>query len=437
MFNKTPNYSGLKVFGCECYPLLPPHTVNKLQPKSQKCIFLGYSDQYKGYRCLNPVTNKIMVSRHVHFIENSFPFSEKVLCPQHNVPNICPLLLTPASISTRSNSANNMPENQLQTHTVSQQPVTASDTTQPPPQFGLLEAAATANNQNRSHPMTTRSKTGSLKPRSRLNLLHSHNVIDVHTDPTTFTEASKSLHWRQAMVVEVLALQKQGTWSLVEPPANATILGSKWTFRTKYLTDGSIGKYKARLVAQGNNQEYGLDYTETFSHEVKLPTIRIMLTLALYNNWTVQQLDVANAFLHGKLTETIYIRQPKGFEDSSKPEHVCRLNKAIYGLKQAPRQWYNTFTSFLLTLGFNHSQADPSLLIYAKNQVKIFLLIYVDDILITGNSSAMISSVLTTLDSEFAMKHLGEVHDFLGIKITKTDSSYFLSQAKYAYKILQ
>ncbi|XP_020682429.1 uncharacterized protein LOC110099574 [Dendrobium catenatum] len=154
-----------------------------------------------------------------------------------------------------------------------------------------------------------------------------------------------------------------------------------------------------------------------------MPTIRVMLAIALYNNW--------------KLTETIYIRQPKGFEDSLRPNHVCRLNKAIYGLKQAPRQWYNTFTSVLVSLGFRHSQSDPSLLLYTKNQVKIFLLIYVDDILVAGNDSILISSILAKLNSEFAMKHLGEVHDFLGIQISKSNSSYFLSQAQYEYKILQ
>ncbi|XP_028547811.1 uncharacterized protein LOC114578618 [Dendrobium catenatum] len=162
-----------------------------------------------------------------------------------------------------------------------------------------------------------------------------------------------------------------------------------------------------------------------------------MLSIALYFNWPVQQLDVANAFLHGNLSETIYIKQPKGFEDSTRPQHVCRLNKAIYGLKQAPRQWYNRFTAFLLTLGFSHSQADPSLLIYPKAQVSIFLLIYVDDILITGNNQQHINHILTRLDSEFAMKRLGQVSEFLGIKISKSNNSYFLSQAKYALKILQ
>ncbi|XP_020680453.1 uncharacterized protein LOC110098081 [Dendrobium catenatum] len=128
--------------------------------------------------------------------------------------------------------------------------------------------------------------------------------------------------------------------------------------------------------------------------------------------------------------------QPKGFEDNLHLDHVCRLHKAIYGLKQAPRQWYNKFTSFLASLGFSHSKADPSLMIYRQDKIQIFLLIYVDDILITGNKQECISSILTKLSNEFSMKHLGQATEFLGIKIQKLSNSYFLSQTKYALSIL-
>ncbi|PKU81159.1 Retrovirus-related Pol polyprotein from transposon TNT 1-94 [Dendrobium catenatum] len=435
MYNRKPVYRELKVFGCKCYPLSPPQIRNKLMPTAQPCVFLGYSDVFKGYRCLNLNTNKITVSRHVMFHETSFPFATSHVPSVLKPAEICPLLLTP--YSTSSSHADASSNSIGASNDVSLPSLTPDHPANTIPQSVLSSDAP--NQQPRpssNHQMITRSKTGSLKPSKRLNLFHLQNSNTHQHDPTTYTEASKSTHWRQAMAEEILALQKQGTWTLVIPPANASILGSKWTYRTKYHTDGSIVKYKARLVTQGNHQEFGIDYTETFSLVVKLPTIRILLTIALFNNWSVQQLDVANAFLHGTLSETVYMIQPKGFEDSSHPNHVCRLNKAIYGLKQAPRQWYTTFTSFLVTLGFSHSQADPSLLIYRKNQIQIFLLIYVDDILITGNDSKHIHSILSKLSLQFSMKHLGDVHEFLGININKTDNSYFLSQAKYANNIL-
>ncbi|KAI0516475.1 hypothetical protein KFK09_009150 [Dendrobium nobile] len=131
------------------------------------------------------------------------------------------------------------------------------------------------------------------------------------------------------------------------------------------------------------------------------------------------------------------MQQPKGFKYSMHPDHVCRFHKAIYGLKQAPRQWYNTFTSHLVSIGFSHSTSDPSLLVFRKLQTKIFILIYVDDILITGNNSDIINTILDQLIHKFAMKQLGEVHSFLGIQIDRTAHSYFLSQKAYATSILQ
>ncbi|PKU80445.1 Retrovirus-related Pol polyprotein from transposon TNT 1-94 [Dendrobium catenatum] len=436
MYNRKPEYKELRIFGCKCYPLSPSQHRSKLAPTASPCVFLGYSDIYKGYRCLNLQTNKIVVSRHVIFHERIFPFAIPSANNSSQQPDTCPRLLIPHSTSILHSGAQGITSS-ITRENVSHQPQTDPLSISISPQYvPSPRANSAAPHSILQHPMVTRSQTGSLRPTKRMNLLHISPSLLEQQDPTTYLEASKNPHWRQAMAEEILALQKQGTWTLVVPPTNASILGSKWTYKTKYHTDGSVAKYKARLVAQGNHQEFGIDYVETFSPVVKLPTIRILLTIALYKNWSVQQLDVANAFLHGNLTETIYMIQPKGFEDQSRLHHVCKLNKAIYGLKQAPRQWYNTLTSFLISLGFAHSTADPSLLLYRKDHIQIFLLIYVDDILITGNDPSTIKFVLDKLSSKFSMKHLGDVHDFLGIKIQKANDSYFLSQEKYAYGIL-
>lgn len=195
----------------------------------------------------------------------------------------------------------------------------------------------------------------------------------------------------EAMANEFLALQKQGAWNLVPPPPGSSILDCKWTYITKFNADGSVTKYKSRLVDQGNHQEFGLDYTETFSPVAELPTIRILLVIALYHNWQVHQLDVANAFLHGNLSEEVFMAQPKGFEDANHPNHVCHLKMAIYELKQASRQWYNTFTQFLVSIGFNHSTADPSLLTFYHKHIQVFLLVYL------STSSLLITMTMPSL----------------------------------------
>ncbi|PKU74273.1 Retrovirus-related Pol polyprotein from transposon TNT 1-94 [Dendrobium catenatum] len=429
MFRIQPSYEHLRVFGCQCYPLIPTVHRNKLMPTSQPCVFLGYSEVSKGYRCLNTANNKILISRNVQFNELYFPFH--------------------ASSSTSTSEATPLPASLLIPPSVlpnSCQPISTMDAALTNSGRSPIRRAATPSLTNyqattaspappiTNHPMTTRSKTGSLKPVQRLNLIHQDQAI---TDPTTYNDASKQFHWRQAMAQEFFALQQQGTWTLVPPPPNAPVLGSKWTYHTKYNSDGSVARFKARLVAQGNQQELGINYQDTFSPVAKLPTIRILFTVALFHNWPVQQLDVANAFLHGDITETVFMRQPKGFEDATNPSHVCRLHKAIYGLRQAPRQWFTTFTNYLRQIGFSHSQADPSLLIFHEGITHIYLLVYVDDILLTGNNVQAMTELVAKLKEKFTMKQLGAANHFLGIKIDHFHDKYFLSQTSYAKSIIQ
>ncbi|KAI0489218.1 hypothetical protein KFK09_029060 [Dendrobium nobile] len=166
-----------------------------------------------------------------------------------------------------------------------------------------------------------------------------------------------------------------------------------------------------------------------------MTTIRMLLTLALHRNCSTLQLDVSNAFLHGDLTENIYMRQPPGFIDKHRPTHVCKLQKLLYGLKQAPRQWFQKLTDFLLQFGFRFSRSDPSILIFNKHQIQLYFLIYVDDILLTGNNSPMIQE-LHQLHSHFALKQLGPVSLFLVIQTIKTKTGFFLHQTHYAQQLL-
>ena len=196
-------------------------------------------------------------------------------------------------------------------------------------------------------------------------------------------------------------------------------------------------RFKARLVAKGFEQQCGIDYTETFSPVIKPSTIRILLSLAVQFDWTIKQLDVSNAFLHGSLIENVFIEQPKGFVDSSKPDFVCKLHKALYGLKQAPRAWFHRLSSYLLELGFTTSLVDSSLFILHHGLISIFILVYVDDIIITGPNANLIQSLITKLQVEFPLKDLGPLHYFLGIEVSRTTDGLHLSQAKYILDLFQ
>lgn len=205
---------------------------------------------------------------------------------------------------------------------------------------------------------------------------------------------------------------QQGTWDLVPKNTTSNLIGCKWVFRVKRLPDGSIDRYKARLVAKGFHQHPGLGYDQTFSHVVKLSTVRLVLTFAIQQCWHIRQLDVNNAFLHDKLIEIVYMQQPLGFHHPDYPDHVCRLKKSLYGLKQAPRTWFNTLHSFLLSYGFVNSKSYPSLFIYLKEDVKVYTLVYVDDILIRGNNNQAIVKCISTLGTKFSTKDLGPIHFF-------------------------
>lgn len=154
------------------------------------------------------------------------------------------------------------------------------------------------------------------------------------------------------MDAEYQALQRNKTWHLVPRPKRKDIIGCKWVYKIKRKADGSIDRYKARLVAKGFKQRYGIDYEDTFSPVVKAATIRLILSIAVSRGWSLRQLDVQNAFLHGILEEEVYMQQPPGYESKTCPSYVCKLDNTLYGLKEAPRAWYARLCSKLETLGF-------------------------------------------------------------------------------------
>ncbi|WVZ90344.1 hypothetical protein U9M48_036653 [Paspalum notatum var. saurae] len=281
------------------------------------------------------------------------------------------------------------------------------------------------------HVMRTRAKSGFKQPSKNL---HAATLSPV---PTSVRSALADPNWHGAMAEEFQALCSNNTWTLVPRPSSANIVTGKWIFRHKLHSDGTLDRYKARWVLRGFTQQPGVDFDEMFSPVVKPATIRTVLSLALSNNWPVHQLDVKNAFLHGTLSETVFCSQPTGFVDAAHPNHVCRLNKSLYGLKQAPRAWYSCFAAHLKTLGFIEAKSDTSLFIYRRDSGTAYLLLYVDDIVLTASSASLLRQLLTALQASFPMKDLGPLQHFLGIAATRSSSGMILSQRQYILNILE
>ncbi|KAK6141586.1 hypothetical protein DH2020_024687 [Rehmannia glutinosa] len=238
------------------------------------------------------------------------------------------------------------------------------------------------------------------------------------------------------MLDELAALDRNPTWILVPREPDYNVVGCKWVFRVKRNSNGSVSRYKARLVVKGFKQRPDIDFHETFSPVVKTSTICIVLTIAISNGWMINQLDVNNTFLHSFLSEDVFMAQPPGFIDPARPNHVCKLVKSLYGLKQAPRAWFNELKNFILSLGFMNSRSDASLFVYSSKDTIAYILVYVDDLLITGNSNQFVEYIIRALSNNVFVKDLGAISYFLGIEAIHCHNGLFLSQHKYVRDLL-
>ncbi|GJV61403.1 ribonuclease H-like domain-containing protein [Tanacetum coccineum] len=434
LYNQTPTYEHLRVFGCLCYPHVD--VSHKLEPRSTPCIFLGYPTNHRGYRCLDLASNKIIISRHVRFDEDVFPFGNVTSSNKPTYDFLLPPIQTTTNVPTTEPFVQHMDElnNPITPHPTTPpssppQPDTppSHSSTPIPPQTNthpshnstpILTLAQTQshaqtvdshtpipiNNSSQTmstHPMVTRAKAGIFKPLERMN----YHVTTTSPLPRSHVHTIRDPNRKETMLDEYNALITNGTWVLVPRPTNVNVVRSMWLFKHKFNADGSLSRYKARLVANGRSQQQGIDCDETFSLVVKPATIRTVLSLAVSRDWPIHQLDVKNAFLHGHLSETVYMHQPPGFVDPNKPDY--------------------------------HSKTDSSLFVFHRESDIAYLLLYVDDIILTPSSSAFLHQIIASLPSEFAMKDLGSLNYFLGISAQRSTSGLFLSLSKFAKKILE
>ncbi|XP_040362272.1 uncharacterized protein LOC112202395 [Rosa chinensis] len=254
--------------------------------------------------------------------------------------------------------------------------------------------------------------------------------------PSKVQDAMRDEKWMQAMTVEMDALEKNCTWELVSLPPGKKTVGCRWVYTVKHNLDGSVDRYKARLVAKGYTQKYGVDYDETFAPVAKINTIRVLLSLAANLDWPLQQFDVKNAFLHGDLHEEVYMDLPPGYGTSTGEQVVCRLKKSLYGLKQSPRAWFGRFTKFMKKIGYRQSNSDHTLFLKHRCGKVTALIIYVDDMVVTGDDFEEIQRLQDQLSLEFEMKDLGNLKYFLGIEVARGKDCIVLSQRKYVLDLL-
>jgi hypothetical protein len=244
-------------------------------------------------------------------------------------------------------------------------------------------------------------------------------------EPATYAEAMMDPYyekWQVDMRSEIDSMGENQVWNLVDPPEGVRPIECKWIYKKKKDMDGNVNIYKARLVAKGFRQVQGVDYDKTFLPVVILKSIRIILAIATYFDYEIWQMDVKTTFLNGNLDEDVYMIQLEGFVDPINAEKICELQKSIYGLKQASQSWNIRFDEVVKGFGFHQNEEEACVYKKESGSAIVFLIFYVDDILLIGNDIPMLESIKASLKKSFSMKDLGEAAYILGIRIYRDRS---------------
>ncbi|RVW52517.1 Retrovirus-related Pol polyprotein from transposon TNT 1-94 [Vitis vinifera] len=487
----------IKVFGCTAFVHIHKSQRSKLDPTATKCIFLGYSPNQKGYKCYSPTTKKFYTSMDVTFFENQ-PFYPKTAIQGENwstdefqfweteISTTSPLSssLPPQTDTTLSVPKNNSfdvpsvtpesttqgskevivysrkilkekPEKPPQKEPEDSTPPEQNQELDQDPSNPIAQPGNTIYDLNSSNDLDDLDQPIALRKGVRSCTQHpisnhvyygklSQNfqafITSLEDDriPSNIQEALQQPEWKTAVQEEIQALEKNGTWEISELPEGKRPVGCKWIFTVKHNPDGSINRFKARLVAKGFTQSYGIDYEETFAPVAKLNSIRVLLSVAVNLDWNLHQLDVKNAFLNGELEEEVYMKIPPSMETPENSGKVCKLRKSLYGLKQSPRAWFDRLTRVVKKHGFIQCQADHTLFMkHSKEGEMTLFIVYVDDIIITGDDEEGIGNLKKLLAREFEIKDLGQLRYFLGMEVGRTKEGIVVTQRKYVLDLLQ
>jgi hypothetical protein len=392
--SKKPDVSHFRVFGCITYVHVPNEKRSKLDPKVEKCIFIGYSLEQKGYRCFNLSTRTLQVSRDVVFNEmvSWYPplkivedgkarngdvpskveqESQLISGPQESL--ISGLSSTPwKGILRFSNIVHGSSQTSFRNSHVDGE---LSDSKKSVGEESKIPSVTTLGARMVKEAFKTLDNNIGMRRSTRVKypvqkLTYDGFVAHHYTymmrviqevEPTCFEQAVGNPKWDNAMDEEMVALNANATWELVALPKDKKVIRCKWVYKVKHNANGSVSRYKARLVAKGYAQTYGIDYEKTYSPIAKMITIRTIIIMATIKGWSLHQMDVKNVFFHGDLQEEVYMEQPPGYVDQTHPNLVCRLKKALYDLKQARRAWSDKIGQYLVTSGFQTSNVDFSL----------------------------------------------------------------------------
>ena len=433
-YGRPVDYEILKAFGCPAYVHI---SQCKLAPRALKSVFIGYPEGVKGFKVwctdLNPL--RCIVSRDIVFNKGGLIKDSEAAGDENEKSRSEDRL----ELEVESSVLKNITESADSCGVNEQEEDTVSPQEQSSPQEQIQEYQLTRDRQKRQVKPTKRFGYADLIGYA----LATANEID-DEEPKSFKEATQSLvkeECQRAIEEEMTSLYKNKTSEIVKRPKCRRVVGCKWIFKVKKGLSGfEPRRFKSRLVAKGYTQKEWIDFKEVFSLVVRHASIRVILAITVVQDMELDQLNVKTTFLHGRLEEEILISQPEGYVFPEKEDHVCKLKKSLYGLKQSPRQWYLRFDEFMQMHEFIRCSYDCCVYYkIIKDGLYIYLLLYVDDMLVACKDRDEIDKLKVLLNSKFEMKDLGYARKILGMEIRRNISKgkLFLSQEKYLRKVLE
>jgi hypothetical protein len=424
--NKKPDVKTFHFFGEKCYTHIPKEKRRKWDPKAEEGYFVGYDLDTKGYRVWFPCKNQVKTHRDIVFMNQKYQDHQR-----DNDKDVVEVIVNHPH-QEPEHEEQEAPENQKLAESESEMSDEEEDES-------IHDSLPKTREESEQEQDPVQQDTYSLRDRSKIrNPERFANISILNAEPESFEEATSSGNaeqWKQAMDEEIQSLKQNQTWTLVEPPKNQQVIDNRWVYKIKRNEDGSVQKYKARLVARGFRQVAGVDYNETFSPVTKFDSIRMILCVAASEKLILRQFDVKTAFLYGNIDEILYMQQPDGYQDGTK--RVCKLNRSLYGLKQASRCWNQRFTSVLSRLGLHPTNADACVFTNGDPKNQLILAIHIDDGLIAASRQSEIDKLLQELHQEFEITS-NPVGTYLGLQIKRMDDgSIFLHQKVYAENVVQ
>ena len=434
--SKKPNIGHLRIFGCIGYAKVEAKLLKKLDDRSRMLVHLGTEPGSKAYRMFDPQSQKIIVSRDVVFDETKGWNWSTSMTDENGA----------GSFKVIAGAFGNHGLQETESGEIkTEEKVAEEDHEVSVEEENNGESEDDRDETSENDPMELRRSTRVISKPKYLEdyvlLLAEEEgerlLMCLNNEPESFEEAKIHKEWLRACEAEIESITKLDSWELVDLPPGAKPIGLKWIFKLKRNSDGSINKYKSRLVAKGYVQRYGIYYEEVFAPVARIETIRLLINLAATNGWEIHHLDVKTAFLHGELKETVYVSQPEGFEVKGSEEKVYKLKKALYGLKQAPRAWNDKLNKILLSFEFTRCHKEPSVYRKEIGGKLLVVAVYVDDLFVTGTCMKAINEFKREMANTFEMSDLGKLSYYLGIEVTQHDGGITLNQNRYALKILE